>query len=107
MHNKSIDFTGMNIYIGLDVHKKSWSVTILSDEVEHKTFNTSPGAENLSKYLREHFPGGNYHSAYEAGFCGFDLENPVILTHLFRSKLTMPFRSMLTPPFRSMLTRQK
>lgn len=71
MRNKSIDFTGMNIYIGLDVHKKSWSVTVLSDEIEHKTFNTSPCAEKLSKYLREHFPGGNYHSAYEAGFCGF------------------------------------
>lgn len=25
MRSKSIDFTGKNIYVGLDVHKKSWS----------------------------------------------------------------------------------
>ncbi len=29
MDNKVIDFTGSNIYARLDVHKKSWYVTIL------------------------------------------------------------------------------
>ena len=35
---------------------------------------------------------------------GHYLEKPVILTHLFRSKLTRAFRSKLTHPYRSMLT---
>ncbi len=35
MDNKVIDFTGSNIYAGLDVHKKNWYVTILTDEMEH------------------------------------------------------------------------
>lgn len=26
-----LNFKGQNIYIGIDVHKKSWSVTILSE----------------------------------------------------------------------------
>jgi len=63
MRAKNIDFTGKNIYIGLDVHKKSWSVTILLDELEHRTFLSPPVPEFLNKYLRKHFPGGRYLSA--------------------------------------------
>ena len=71
MHSKSIEFSGTNIYVGLDVHKKSWSVTILTDEIEHKTFTQPPSPEVLSSYLNKHFPGADYYSAYESGFCGF------------------------------------
>ncbi len=42
MKSKSIEFSGMNVYVGMDVHKKSWSVTILTDEMEHRTFNQPP-----------------------------------------------------------------
>ena len=71
MHSKDIDFSGMNIYVGLDVHKKSWSVTILTDEIEHKTFTQPPSPDILSSYLNKHFPGADYYSAYESGFSGF------------------------------------
>jgi len=30
---KKIDFKGKELFIGLDVHKKSWSVTILAPSV--------------------------------------------------------------------------
>jgi hypothetical protein len=45
---KKIDFTGKDIFIGLDVHKKSWSVTIIVDGMEHRTFTQppDPGALN-------------------------------------------------------------
>lgn len=66
----SNDFTGQNFYVGLDVHKKSWAVTIRSQGVEVSHFTQPPGAEALSNYLKREFPGGIYHSAYEAGFCG-------------------------------------
>ena len=71
MRSKSIDFTGKNIYVGLDVHKKSWSVTILLDELEHRTFTSAPNPEVVHKYLNKHFPGGSYFSAYECGFSGY------------------------------------
>jgi transposase len=71
MKTKVNDFSGMNIYAGIDVHKKSWSVTILVDEQEHRTFNQPPSAEVLYKYLNKHFSGASFHSAYEAGFCGY------------------------------------
>ncbi len=37
MFNKKtriIDFTGHNIYVGLDVHAKSWAISVYSDEFE-------------------------------------------------------------------------
>lgn len=65
------DFTGQEIYVGLDVHHKSWAVSVFSDEFELKTFSQKPDVEQLSGYLRKHYPGANYTIAYEAGFCGF------------------------------------
>lgn len=71
MQSKSINFSGMNVYVGLDVHKKSWSVTVLTDDFEHKTFTQPPCADKLHRYLTKHFPGASYHCAYESGFSGY------------------------------------
>ena len=68
---RKLDFSGQDIFIGLDVHKKSWDVSIQTKDFEHKTFTQPPEPEILVKYLRRHFPGARYHSVYEAGFCGF------------------------------------
>lgn len=68
---QTIDFNGQNIYVGFDVHKKDWKVTIMAESIVHKTFAQPPRPEVLVNYLKRNFPGGNYHSAYEAGFCGF------------------------------------
>jgi transposase len=70
---KKIDFTGQNLFIGLDVHKKSWSVTITVDGIEHRTFTQPPDPETLLNYLHRMFPGASYYSAYEAGFCGYGI----------------------------------
>ncbi len=69
--SKELNFEGQNIFIGLDVHLKSWNVTILTTNAFFKTFTMPPKAEKLYNYLNENFPKGEYHSAYEAGFCGF------------------------------------
>ena len=68
---RKLDFTGQNIYAGIDVHKKSWKVSIYSEELHHKTFSQPPKPEVLSHYLDKHFPNGTFYSVYEAGFCGF------------------------------------
>ncbi len=71
--NKSnrLDFTGQPIYVGMDVHKKSWSVSIHTEHFEHKTFTQPPEVEKLVHYLQRTFPGATYYSVYEAGFSGF------------------------------------
>ena len=66
-----LDFKGQNFYVGIDVHLKSWTVTILTEELLHKTFTQPPSAESLFNYLSRNFPGGDYYSVYEAGFSGF------------------------------------
>ncbi|GHV04932.1 IS110 family transposase [Bacteroidia bacterium] len=66
-----LDFKGQNVYVGIDVHLKSWSVTVLSEHSVLKKFSQNPDAEALHKYLTGNYPGANYNSVYEAGFCGF------------------------------------
>jgi transposase len=36
-----------------------------------KTFSMDPFPYIPARHMRHHYPGGNYFSAYEAGFCGF------------------------------------
>lgn len=69
--SRELDFKGQNIFVGIDVHLKSWTVTILTETLAHKTFTQPPCAQTLYTYLNGQFPGGNYHSVYEAGFSGF------------------------------------
>ena len=68
---KHTDFSGQNIYTGLDVHRKSWKVTIFTEAFEHKTFTQPPDPKKLVSYLKRVFPNANYHAVYEAGFSGF------------------------------------
>lgn len=71
MQSKQINFNGQNIFIGIDVHLKSWNVSIVVSDVKIETFSQSPFASVLKRHLDKSYPGGNYLSAYEAGFTGF------------------------------------
>jgi len=68
---KQLDFSGQNIYIGLDTHLRSWKVTIYVGDIFFKTFSQDPSAHILYNYLQKNFPCANYLSAYEASFSGF------------------------------------
>ena len=70
-NTNKLDFTGKSIYIGMDVHKNSWSVSIHTDQFEHKTFRQPADSHSLVRYLRRNFPGARYKAVYEAGFSGF------------------------------------
>ncbi len=69
--NKKL-FEGQSIYVGIDCHKKNWTVTILGEEYEHKTMSQNPDPDILSSYLKRNFPGAKYQAVYEAGFNGFE-----------------------------------
>lgn len=72
------DFTGQDFFIGLDVHIKNWRVSIYTDKFEHKSFTQNPDPQILINYLHQYFPGANYHSVYEAGYCGFWIHDALI-----------------------------
>lgn len=64
-------FDGQKLYVGIDLHKKNWKVTVLSQDYEHITMNRDPDPKKLVEYLKENFPGATYRAVYEAGFSGF------------------------------------
>jgi transposase len=71
LQHTQLDFSGQHVFVGLDVHKRSWNVTIMVEEMTHRTFSQPPEVDLLVKYLHHHFPGAQYHCVYEAGYCGF------------------------------------
>ena len=68
---KEFSFKGQKIFVGLDVHLKSWTVTVLSEQSVLKKFTQDPSPAALYKFLSNTYPGAEYYSVYEAGFCGF------------------------------------
>jgi|SRR6187399_408930 len=66
-----LDFSGQNIFVGMDVHKNSWKISIRSEQMELRTFSQTPSVRTLSNHLKVNYPLANYHVVYEAGFCGF------------------------------------
>jgi len=73
-----LDFKGQLFFVGLDVHKQNWRVTILSEERELGTFSMDPDPKQLARHLQQRYPGGVYKSAYETGFSGFWIHRQLV-----------------------------
>jgi len=59
------------LYIGIDIHKRSWKVHCATDLFSGKSFSMNPEPEELHQYVSKHFSGYEVSSAYEAGCCGY------------------------------------
>lgn len=68
---QAIDFTGITLFIGIDVHLNQWTITIRSLSMELRTFSMNPSPRELCNFLNKNYPQADYYSVYEAGFCGF------------------------------------
>ncbi len=44
--SNQLDFSGQKIDVGFDMHLISWKVTIMIEELVHKTFSQSPVKRN-------------------------------------------------------------
>ena len=71
MQSKRIDFKGQRIYVGIDVHLRSWSVTAIALPYYKVQLSMPPSATALRSFLDGKFPGGEYVACYESGFTGF------------------------------------
>lgn len=71
MEMKVTPSSALTLFVGIDVHKKQWSVSIYSGHIHHKTFSQAPQPDVLHTYLESHFPGAQIHCAYEASSFGF------------------------------------
>lgn len=68
----------LTYYVGIDVHKKRWVITIRAMNMELKTFSMNASSQELWNYLNSNWPDGRYISCYEAGFCGFWIHNELV-----------------------------
>jgi len=68
---KTLSFAGQDIYCGIDVHKKDWSICIRDDERELRSFSQPPQPAILADHLKRNYPQANFQAVYEAGFCGY------------------------------------
>lgn len=72
MKTKIQNFTGEIIYVGIDVHFKSWKIALFTQSTALKKFTLSPpSATKLVETLNAKFPGATFKCCYEAGFSGF------------------------------------
>ncbi len=69
--NSKLDFSNQKVFIGIDVHKQSWVVTIRMNRIELKTYSMEPSVEQLVSHVKKNYPKAYYYSVYEAGFSGY------------------------------------
>jgi len=68
---KTKDTTGSKLFIGIDVHKRSWKIHTATDLFDGSDLTVPPKAFALQKYVARHYKGYQVHCVYEAGCCGF------------------------------------
>jgi transposase len=73
MNSKMISYSGKNVYVGIDVHKETYSFTCIVDNQIVKKATVKAEPKVFSQSLVNWFDGANIRSAYEAGFSSFVL----------------------------------
>lgn len=69
MHNNSTQV----VFLGIDVHKRTYSVTAVSENIIVKRASMPADPEILLEFIYKFFRDASVHSVYEAGFSGFGL----------------------------------
>ncbi|HEV7333634.1 MAG TPA: IS110 family transposase [Flavisolibacter sp.] len=62
-----------HLFIGLDVHKKTWAVTIQEQQLVLKRFSMEADADLLIAYISKHYPQHDVECCYEACCLGFGI----------------------------------
>lgn len=59
------------LFIGIDIHKRSWKVHCATDLFSGKSFSMNPDPSQLRDYVLKHFREYDVSTAYEAGCFGY------------------------------------
>ncbi len=68
---KTVPTAQPKLYIGIDIHKRSWKIHCATDLFSGKSFTIPPKPEVLQEYVNKHFSVHQVTTAYEAGCCGY------------------------------------
>ena len=72
------NYEGKIVFVGMDVHKKRYSVTCMIEKTVIKRATMKASPKGLVEFFKKYFPGATLKSAYEAGFCGFSLHRYLV-----------------------------
>jgi transposase len=67
------DYMGKDIFVGIDVHKKSYSVYCICNREKIKSWSMEASPAKLIEQLLFYFPKARIYTVYEAGFSGYAL----------------------------------
>jgi transposase len=73
MTDRHLSYIGRIVYVGIDVHKETSTVTCVCNKQIVKTATVQAEPAGLAASLLRWFPGATLYSAYEAGFSAFVL----------------------------------
>jgi transposase len=65
------NFSNQTIYVGLDVHKRSWNAALYLNDQYLRNVHQPPSPQALYKFLQTNYPGADYECAYEGGKFGY------------------------------------
>lgn len=67
------NYKGQDVYVGIDVHKKSYAVYCICNRQKVKSWSMKAIPLQLIEQLKRYFPDSKIHTVYEAGFSGYAL----------------------------------
>lgn len=83
------DTATTKLFIGIDIHKRSWKIKTATDLFDGKSFTCPPSPDKLKQWVDKHFAGYEVSCAYEAGCCGY---------HAHRSFISYGWNSIVVNP---------
>ena len=78
MTKSTMNYQGKKVYVGIDVHKRTYAVTVRLDGEVAKRDTMQASPSGLITYLNRYFKGASIFRVYEAGFSGFVLHRALI-----------------------------
>ncbi|MFC0775467.1 IS110 family transposase [Terrimonas alba] len=72
------NFADQTIYVGLDVHKRSWNAALFLNDQYLRNIHQPPSPQALHTYLHNHYPDARYVCAYESGKFGYWIQRQLI-----------------------------
>lgn len=71
MFKVKTNFSDQTIYVGLDVHKRSWNAALYLNDQYLRNVHQPPSPLALYRFLQTNYPGADYVCAYEGGKFGY------------------------------------
>lgn len=86
---KQYNYKGKTVYVGIDVHKSTYSCVAICEGVVVKKDRMPADPKILVAYLQKHYEGAKLTTAYEAGFSGYHLHRH-LMSHGINNKVIHP-----------------